>query len=717
MAHTVSASSQSASIDPISFEVIRNKLQAIVEEQAITLQNVSGSPVVTEATDFNCGLYLADGSIVVMGPQVIMFAGIMSSVIRSVIDTARHNPGIREGDMFVFNDPYRGAIHQPDISIVAPIFCYGVHVAWVGACAHQLDIGGMTFGSMAYAATEIQQEALLLSGIRIIEQGNLREDIWQMIMGMTRLPHVVALDLKAMIAANNVAIRRFNEMVDRYGVDVVVNVMKAEIGASESRLRQRLRQIPDGTYRARDFLEHDGHSNRLYDICVSVLKEGDTLTFDMEGSSPQAPGFINCTYSGLKGALFSGLLPILAPDMRWNEGVLHPIIIRAPEASVCNAKWPAPVSGATICAAWVVVNATVAALSRMVACTPGWLQEGQAVTKGHQMILTLAGADRDGSPYGTFFMDALAGGGGAFVDHDGLDGSGDYVIPRPSIANVEAHEAGGPILFLYRSFLPNTAGAGRTRGGYSASLAVTPHDVEDLHSMIIGHGVEVPNTAGLFGGRPGACGTNLVKKNGGSVESLVREIGSGQDFIKVGQRMGAKPGNMPFHRGDVLGYTIQGGGGYGDPIVRNPDLVAAEVAEGFLTPHWAEVLYGVIVNSEGHPDLERTRANRAKIRCDRLAGKQPERDPPQDEDLPHLRVRADRHTLCGCGYDLAAPNESWKQRAVHRPIEPEACGPYVHLHEELQILEFVCPKCATLLEVEVCRHEQEPLTTMVINPR
>src|ERR1700733_5575224 len=419
MAHTVSASSQSASIDPISFEVIRNKLQAIVEEQAITLQNVSGSPVVTEATDFNCGLYLADGSIVVMGPQVIMFAGIMSSVIRSVIDTARHNPGIREGDMFVFNDPYRGAIHQPDISIVAPIFCYGVHVAWVGACAHQLDIGGMTFGSMAYAATEIQQEALLLSGIRIIEQGNLREDIWQMIMGMTRLPHVVALDLKAMIAANTVATRRFNEMVDRYGVDVVVNVMKAEIGASESRLRQRLRQIPDGTYRARDFLEHDGHSNRLYDICVSVLKEGDSLTFDMEGSSPQAPGFINCTYSGLKGALFSGLLPILAPDMRWNEGVLHPIIIRAPEASVCNAKWPAPVSGATICAAWVVVNATVAALSRMVACTPGWLQEGQAVTKGHQMILTLAGADRDGSPYGTFFMDALAGGGGAFVAHDG----------------------------------------------------------------------------------------------------------------------------------------------------------------------------------------------------------------------------------------------------------------------------------------------------------
>ena len=168
-------------IDPITFEVVRNKLAAITEEQAITLKSVSGSPVVTDATDFNNGLYLPDGSIVTMGPQVIFHTGTMSSVIRSIIDNFTQNPGIREGDMFILNDPYRGAIHQPDVSIVAPVFHGGRQVGWAGSCAHQLDVGGMSFGSWAIGATEIQQEAMLLPGIKLVEGGVLREDLWQMI--------------------------------------------------------------------------------------------------------------------------------------------------------------------------------------------------------------------------------------------------------------------------------------------------------------------------------------------------------------------------------------------------------------------------------------------------------------------------------------------------------------------------------------------------------
>ena len=186
-----------SSIDPITFEVIRHKLEAITEEQAITLKNVSGSPVVTEATDFNVGIYLADGSIVNMGPQVIFHAGTMSTVIYSIIENFSDNPGINEGDMFILNDPYRGAIHQPDVSIVMPIFHEGRRIAWTGSCAHELDTGGMTFGSWAFGATDVQQEAMLLPGVKIVEKGVLREDIWQMIMGMTRLPHVVGLDFKA----------------------------------------------------------------------------------------------------------------------------------------------------------------------------------------------------------------------------------------------------------------------------------------------------------------------------------------------------------------------------------------------------------------------------------------------------------------------------------------------------------------------------------------
>ena len=280
-----------AKIDPITFEVIRNKLQAITEEQAITLKAVSGSPVVTEATDFNNGLYLNDGSIVTMGPQVIFHTGTMSTVIRSIIENFSENPGIKEGDMFILNDPYRGAIHQPDVSIVAPVFYQGRQVAWAGSCAHQLDVGGMSFGSWAIGATEIQQEAMLLPGVKLVEGGVLRQDLWQMIMGMTRLPHVLGLDLKAMIAANNVAARRLVELMDRYGADTVRMVMIEEINTSERQIRQTLSKLPDGVFRARDYIEHDGHSDILYQVCVTATKKGDSLTLDMTGTSPQAPGF------------------------------------------------------------------------------------------------------------------------------------------------------------------------------------------------------------------------------------------------------------------------------------------------------------------------------------------------------------------------------------------------------------------------------------------
>ena len=615
-----SQSRSNAMIDPITFEVIRHKLEAITEEQAITLKNVSGSPVVTEATDFNVGIYLADGAIVNMGPQVIFHAGTMSTVIYSIIEHFSDNPGINEGDMFILNDPYRGAIHQPDVSIVMPIFHQGRRIAWTGSCAHELDTGGMTFGSWSFAATDVQQEAMLLPGVKLVEKGVLREDIWQMIMGMTRLPHVVGLDFKAMIAANNVASRRFHQLMDRYGVETVDQVMRTEINTSEARLRKRLKLIPDGTYRARDFLDHDGHANRLYQIEVAVIKRGDTLTLDMEGSSPQAPGFINCTRSGLRGALFTGLLPILAPDIRWNEGVLKPVTIKVPEANICNARWPTPVSGATVSTAWVVQNVAVAAMSRMVACVPSLVQEGQAVTKGQFSVLTMAGPDRDGGPFGMLLMDAMAGGGGAYIDHDGLDGSGDHSIPRPRIGNVESNEASGPFLYLFRSFMPDTEGAGTMRGGATMGLAVTPHDADELHTMVVGHGVQVPNSVGQFGGMPGACAYHLLRKSNAGIAELIDGNTHMHDLLEAGgsvQRFDSKPGHFLLHCGDVFAYSFQGGPTATDPA--RPARVARDVNNGLLTAQRAAAIYGVVLR-DGTVDAKATRDRRRAIRAERLGG-------------------------------------------------------------------------------------------------
>jgi N-methylhydantoinase B len=713
-AATVLAHSSASTIDPITFEVIRHKLQAITEEQAITLKQVSGSPVVTEATDFNNGLYLADGSIVTMGPQVIFHTGTMSTVIRNIIKDFAPRGEIREGDMFILNDPYRGAIHQPDVSIVAPIFHQGRHIGWAGSCAHQLDVGGMSFGSWAYRATEVQQEAMLLTGLKLIDGGRLREDLWQMIMSMTRLPHYLGLDLKGMIAANNVAIQRMIELFGRYGVDTVEAVMNAEIDASERRMREKLRRIPDGVYRARDYIDHDGHSNALYRVCLAIRKTGDEVHFDLDGTSEQAPGFINCTWSGMKGALLTGLLPILAPDIRWNEGVLRPVTMHAPEGTLCNANWPAPVSGATVCAVWIVMNVAVAALSRMVSCAPDMVREAQAVTKGQMSVLTLSGRNRNGESYGTLLLDSMAGGGGASIDQDGLDGSGDYDVPRPAIANVEANEASGPILYLFRSFIPDTAGPGRMRGGGSTGLALVAHDVDGLGAMVIGHGVEVPNSIGLFGGLPGACASHLLRRSDRSVTDLLRRYWSSDRVMadEAAEDLGAKPGGFRIGPGDLFCYTFQGGGGYGDPLLREATRVLQDIADGHVSAASAAALYGVITTTDSRQiDRTATEARRHAIRQERLGGKTPKvaAPPPRNDASAELRIGEDRHFRCACGADLGPASQDWKPKASQRKVPASTCGPHIRLHRELELREFSCPDCATLLELEVCRKDEESL--------
>jgi N-methylhydantoinase B len=710
-----------ATMDPITFEVVRHKLTAIAEEQAITLKSVSGSPVVTDATDFNTGLYLADGSIVVMGPQVLFHSGTMSTVIRSIIDHYGESPGIRDGDMWILNDSYRGAVHQPDVSIVAPIFHEGELIAWTGACAHQLDVGGMSFGGWAVQATEVQQESMILPGVRFVEDGEVRADLWQMIMRQSRLPHLLGLDLKAMIAANNVAIKRLREVMDRYGTELVRHVMLAEIDASEQQLRARLRELPDGVFRAADFLEHDGHADRLYDIRVTLTKRGDALEFDFAGSSPQAPGFINCTRAGLVGAVLSAVLPILAPDIRWNHGILRAVTVAAPEGSVVNATFPAPVSMATTASVWVVMNVSVTAVSRLVACSPATAGTATAVTKGSMVVLTLAGVDRDGGPFGTFLLDSTAGGGGAYADHDGLDASGDFCVPRPGISNVESNEANGPFVYLYRRLLTDTGGAGRMRGGATVGLALTPHDAHELSAMVVGHGSRVPNSTGLFGGLEGSCNTVWHVPAADDAASPVGRVVSPETLSAVGEPrdLGPKPGFFTLKAGEVFAYSFQGGGGFGDPLERDPERVLADVGAGRVSAEQAERLHGVVLSADGI-DAAATARRRGERRAQRLGGQAPSRPVAgaagEDADLlrvgPALRLAADRRWSCRCGEALADAGGDWKDGARMRTVSGAEHGAHVRVREELELREHACPGCATLLESEVVRRDAPSLRTI-----
>jgi len=418
-----------------------------------------------------------------------------------------------------------------------------------------------------------------------------------------------------------------------------------------------------------------------------------------------APGFINCTASGMRGAGLTGLLPILAPTIRWNEGVMRAVTIVAPEGILCNATWPAPVSSGTISTAWIVQNVVVAALSRLVAFSAEFAKEGPAVTKGHMTVMTLAGEDRDGGPFGTFLLDSTAGGGGAYTDHDGLDGSGDYCVPRPAIANVEANEANGPLLYLYRGFVPDTGGPGRMRGGVGASLAITPYETAGLHAMMLGHGVEVPNSIGQFGGLRGACGRNFIRRDAGGMQTIAGLAANLDAMLTVGvDELGPKPGHVALAAGDVLGYAFQGGGGYGDPIKRDPAAVLSDVVNGHVGVEGAKSQYGVVL--DGHAvDQNATQKQRDAIRDLRVGGAL--KKPMGAGDL----FASEGRLVCSCGADLGPASGNWKDKARTNVVPAQDLGRHVRTHAELELREHVCVDCGTLLETEVARKTEASLMT------
>jgi len=258
-------------INAVTFEVIRNRLVAIADEMRIALQAVSGSPTVTEASDFFTGLFLPDGSVVSMGFQVSFQAPVCGQVIRHT--NCRPQLKVRDGDIFIGNDPYIGALHQNDVQMIGPIYADGEVIAWAGVEAHETDVGGMDFASWCPKAREVHQEGIRIPCVKLIDRGEMREDVLEMIVTASRLPDALGLDIRAFIATVNVARRRVGELIARYGTKTLTAVMRRMIASSEARLRARLRELPDGAVHAADFIEHDGHQNVLYKIDCKATKQ------------------------------------------------------------------------------------------------------------------------------------------------------------------------------------------------------------------------------------------------------------------------------------------------------------------------------------------------------------------------------------------------------------------------------------------------------------
>jgi len=715
-------------VDLVTYEVVRHRLLAIVAQQSIVLKNVSGSPLVTDANDCNTGIYLPNGEIVAMGPHIIFHSGSMEMVVSHIIADCEEDPGIQDGDSFITNDPYKGALHMPDVTMIDPLFVDGVRVGWVGSCAHVLDIGGMTPSSYCPDSTEIYQEGLILPPTKLVSNGRIRSDVWRLILSASRLPANLGLDLKAMIAANAHAKKGFLRLVQRYGIEVVTSVMHTMLDRSEAQFRERLETLPDSTFRSRNYFDYDGKRPVISRVEVEMTKAGDSLVFDYSNSSPQMNGFFNCTMSGVRGGTFAAMLPQLCYDIPWNSGIMRAVEIVAPEGIVVNAKHPAPCGAATVGGTYMVDNTAGTTIAMLASISPELRDDAMACTTGSISVLHMGGLNQYHEPFGAALTDALAGGGGATVNGNGLDVAGPQEILTYRFTNVEGDEALFPLLYLSRYLNADGGGAGRHTGGVSGGSAFTVYDAAFLHAVTAAHGMSVPTTSGLHGGMPGSCHQISIVRG----SDVHEKLGSGAGPVRAVDVVGAAtsydsaPGEFMLFPGDVMDWSWHGGGGWGDPLEADPLAVAEDASKGRITHQAAEDLYGVQLTAEGSVDVPGTDALRRARRQERMAwARTADR---HDVDLAdaeltfrigdHLGMYRSRSGAavigCDCGTALAVGGDNWKDRAAHRELQAHEVGAKVRLHPDLIADAYACPGCGVLLGFEVRWNADAPLNDVEV---
>jgi N-methylhydantoinase B len=712
-------------LDPITLEVLRHRLMMINDEQGRVASQLSGSPVVYEAKDFNSALLTASGESLFIGVYMTRLSLCLSAAVKTTIDQFGASMGFREGDAFVTNDPWAGAAHMNDILMFAPIFHEGCLICWTGLAMHEIDVGGPNPGSFTVGAPDVFGEAPLIPPIRLIEGGVLREDLEALLVRNSRTSQINGLNIRARIAAINRTRQRIAEIIGEYGAPAIIEAQAAILRLAQTSFARRLKSLPDGRWISEGFLDHDGNQNTLYRLRVELTKRGDRLKFDFTGTDKQARGAINCTRVGLESGVFSAVLPLLCYDMPWSPGGIGALVdIVSEEGTINNAMHPAAVSMATISGIFATGHIAYGALAKMIACSP-LRDEIQANWAPAWQGAAMAGLWRDGRRFTTVFLDNT-GGSGARADRDGLDAGGLPGSPAMAIGNVEVYEKENPVLYVFRKYAPDTGGSGLQRGGVGTQSLVVPHkNAGAIDMTVLTHGASQPESQGLFGGYPSSVQIRLLLRNArigalfadGVIPDSIEAMREGTvESLAAKQRLSLEPD-------DAVLILCAGGGGYGDPIDRAPGKVLHDIREGLVSPAIARAIYGVVVGDSGaklEVDQSLTKAARQDIRQRRLAQSAPVRYHRVAPSRPRNTTETERIgaavkvvddgsrrvLICvECDTPLAEHDEDPKAGALWRETEITDASPWNRygLVDEIVLREFCCPSCAHLIGVQVAK--------------
>jgi N-methylhydantoinase B len=692
-------------VDPVTFAVIEHKLHQVIEEAIVALENASGSPTTAEGHDMMVSLYRADGGLMIGGVGFLHHLSSAAQATKVILESFADDPGIDDGDVYMLNDSYVAALHPPDVYMISPIYFDGVLRGFVANFVHVTDIGAIDPGGFSPNSRNRYHEGFQTRGLKLVERGRARRDVIETVLNQVREPDLVALDLRSQIAANNVAIERMKQLYADYGAELVDAVSEELLRLSEDLMRRRLRELPNGTWRARQYVDMP---DRLHKVEVAMTKRDDTLSFDFTGTDPQSILGINNSYWATWGAVLAPIYPLLAWDITWNEGMLQPYSLVAPPGTLVNCLRPGPVSIATVAMVKVVNNLSNFLVGKLLDASPLY-ERASAVWDGMHASIMLSGRDERGEGFIVSITDKFAGAGGAFGGGDGVDIGGELPNGVSRWANVETHELHNPILYLFRNALPDSGGAGERRGGVTHEYALVPHGVEggEMQLVLTSKGLRVPMSIGLAGGYPGCNASGLVIR-----DANVLELPASLAELR-GEREFAQWGEFAIREGDVLYQHYQAGGGYGDPLSRDPALVAADVRAGVVSETPAAGLYGVVLDDDGVPNQAATTARRLELRASRLGKAAVEEIAPPSTPQPSGRringrlQQTEGGAQCTwCGHVLGS--ERWKLHAARRDVATSEGGPERTSLDGIVLRQYLCPACATLLETEVC-HAGDPL--------
>ncbi|MCF8570416.1 hydantoinase B/oxoprolinase family protein [Gordonia sp. HY002] len=714
--HTVTQE-QIDAVDPLTYEVIRHRLWSVTDEMGEALKRMSGSPIVTDANDFDFAVSDEVGQEVQVGLYNTMLVGAVDLAIYWTLQNRSDNPGIEEGDMFLCNDPWvGGGLHQSDVIVYQPIFYNGELFSWTSAICHEPDLGGSGLGSFDPSAKDVFSESLPTPPIKVVRDYVLQRDVADAWTRRSRVPMLVGLDLRAKIGANTVGRNRLLAVIEQYGADTVKAVMKRMMNDAESRLRTKLTSLPDGTWKATGYQDQASTDDRdLHKITVAMTKADDHLAFDFTGTDAQT-GVINCTYAGMRGGVMLALLPILASDIPWSAGgLMRCFDLISEEGTINNATFPAAVSRGPIGPAWLTGNLIAECLAQMLDQDIELGKNVQASCCGTWDTAVVAGLDERGEqpvPFLNIMMEPMAGGYGARPIADGMDTGGLFCIPMGRIPDTEMTEFLYPLLTLWRREEPDSGGPGRMRGGVSASLAVTPYGSSVPMGLVLASaGKAVSQNGGLAGGLPGNTGLEILARES-SIQDLLASgtLPANLEEIAGSQQIGACYAESYLAPGDVLFMHWQGGGGYGDPLRRDPASVAADVVNGKVTVDGARVNYGVIVDGE-EVDDDATVQRRADLLAQRRDRSHVPDSPDTrvdlssarriDDNLAQLTVGGVKMIACAhCG-QILGDTDSGQLTLAHYEGPSSDVGPQVisapeeYVDAEIVFRQQCCPGCFT----------------------